>query len=641
LGIRRVKSIRIIEGLCARIQELSTQFSYVPKTLGLIWRAAGRWTLAWLALLILGGLLPAALVYLSRSLVDNITGAVGTGWSWESVAPAVFPGILMTGVVVLIEITAGFDNWVRAAQAELVRDHLSALIHEKSVAVDLAFYESPEYLDRLERARNDLSSRPLGLLESLGSLFQSSITLFAMATLLIPYGVWLPCILVISAIPAFYVVVNFNRRYHRWWEKTTPDRRRAQYYDMVLTHSGVAAELRLFDLGSYFQSSYQALRQRMRAERLKLTRDQGLARLGAGLVGVITSGVALGYMVWRAFEGRATLGDLVLFYQAFQRGQGLLRSLLENVGQIYANTLFLGNLFEFLELQQQVREPLQPASVQQLLREGICFRQVAFHYPGSERRVLQDFNLAIPAGQVVAVVGANGAGKSTLLKLLCRFYDPESGCITFDGRDIRDLPLENLRRMITVLFQWPVPYQATATENIAFGDLAAARNSTELERAARSAGVHEVLTGLPKGYDTLLGRWFSNGVELSVGEWQRLALARAFFRRAPMLILDEPTSALDPWAEADWFDRFYSLADGRTAIIITHRLTIARRADMIHVMDAGCIVESGKHDTLLAQGGLYARSWRAQVQGQSLTVRQPSGQSIDLSTSLNGAATRS
>jgi ATP-binding cassette subfamily B protein len=597
--------------------------------------------LAWLFLLVLKGLLPAAFVYLSRSLVDSIAGALGIGWSWERVLPAVFPAVMMAGVVALIEVTEGLDHWVRAAQAELVRDHLSALIHEKSVAVDLAFYESPEYHDRLERARNDLSSRPLALLESLGSLLQSSITLFAMATLLIPYGVWLPCILVISTIPAFYVVVNFNRRYHCWWEKTTPDRRRAQYYDMMLTHSGVAAELRLFDLGYHFQSAYQSLRRQMRIDRLKLTRDQGLARLGAGLVGVIISGVALGYMLWRAFEGRATLGDLVLFYQAFQRGQGLLRSLLENVGQIYANTLFLGNLFEFLGLQPQVRDPLHPIAGRPIMREGICFQQVTFHYPGSERQVLQDFKLTIPAGQVVAIVGANGAGKSTVLKLLCRLYDPQAGLITLDGADIRSMSAKNLRRMITVLFQWPVMYQATAAQNIAYGDLAVTREANELQAAARSAGIHDILAGLPQGYETLLGKWFSNGAELSVGEWQRLALARAFFRHASILILDEPTSALDSWAEADWFDRFHSLANGRTAIIITHRFTIARRADMIHVMDAGCIVESGKHDELLAQGGLYARSWSAQVRGQSLTVPQPSGQSVDLTTSLNGGAVRS
>jgi ATP-binding cassette subfamily B protein len=378
----------------------------------------------------------------------------------------------------------------------------------------------------------------------------------------------------------------------------------------------------------------------MRIERLTFTRDQGLARLGAGLAGVLISGSALAWMLWRALQGRVTLGDLALFYQAFQRGQGLLRSLLENLGQIYANTLFLGNLFEFLELKSQVADPFHPIVAQPALREGICFQRVSFRYPGSERQVLQDFNLTIPAGQIIAIVGANGAGKSTLLKLLCRFYDPEAGLIALDGSDIRDMTLENLRRMITVLFQWPVPYQATAAQNIAFGDLAATPGGAELEAAAYSAGAHDVIRGLPKGYDTLLGKWFANGVELSVGEWQRLALARAFFRQAQILILDEPTSALDSWAEADWFDRFRSLADGRTAIIITHRFTIARRADMIHVMEAGRIVESGKHDELLSRGGMYARSWTAQLHGQALPVGEPLASGMSSSTLSNGAAAK-
>jgi ATP-binding cassette, subfamily B, bacterial len=598
------------------LTQIKSQLAYAPQTLRIIWRAARSWTVAWFALLCIEGALPAALVYLSRSLIDSLTVAVGSGWSWENIQPAAFPATLMAGVVVIKELAQAVSGWVRTGQAELVRDHLSAIVHEKSIEVDLAYYDSPEYHDQLERARSELSSRPLALLENLGSLLQDSITLLAMAMLLIPYGAWLPFVLFVSTIPAFYVVVRFNRRYHRWWEKTTADRRRAQYYDMMLTHSTVASELRLFGLGPHFKSAYQALRQRLRAERLMFTRDQSLARLGAGVTGVLVSGATLAWMFWRAVEGSATLGDLALFYQAFQRGQSLVRSLLESIGQIYSNTLFLGNLFQFLQLPSQVRSPKSPVCQERVVKEGINFHQVAFRYPSSNRRVLQDFNLTIAAGQVVALVGANGAGKSTLLKLLCRFYDPEAGRITFDGRDIRDLPLEELRRMMTVLFQWPVTYQARAAENITFGDISATSGTTELEIASRSAGAHEVIAKLPQGYDTVLGKWFTGGVELSMGEWQRLALARAFFRRAQILILDEPTSVLDSWAEADWFDRFRSLAAGRTAIIITHRFTIARRADVIHVMDAGRIVESGTHDDLIALGAYYAKSWLAQVEGQ-------------------------
>jgi ATP-binding cassette subfamily B protein len=604
--------------LTAQLHSLVVHLAYVPRTLRLIWTAAPGWTLAWAILMVVQGLLPAATVYLTRLLVDSLVAAIGTGGSWESLRPVVFLASLMAGVMLLTELMLSASSWVRTAQAEVIRDHLGTLIHEKSVVVDLAFYESPEYHDRLDRARNDLSSRPLALLESGGNLLQHAITLLALGALLVPYGVWLPVVLFVSILPTFYILLHFNQRSHQWWEQTTPDRRRAQYYDMLLTHSAVAAELRLFDLGRHFQSVYRTLRQRLRSERLKLIKDQSLAQLGASGVGVLMACGALAWMVWRALLGVVTLGDLALFYQALNRGQSLLRSLLENAGQIYANTLFLGNLFEFLDLEPRVVDPPRPIPVPAALRKGLRFEEVTFYYPGSARAVLQNFNLTIPAGQITAIVGANGAGKSTLLKLVCRFYDPQAGRVTLDGIDIRGLPVKELRRLITVLFQWPVPYQTTAAQNIALGDLCLGPRAAELESAARSAGAHELIARLPQGYDTPLGKWFANGLELSVGEWQRLALARAFLRRAPIIVLDEPTSALDTWAEADWFDRFRVLAHGRTAVIITHRFTIAKRADMIHVMDAGQIVESGPHDDLLAQGGLYAQSWFTQVEGSPL-----------------------
>jgi ATP-binding cassette subfamily B protein len=342
-------------------------------------------------------------------------------------------------------------------------------------------------------------------------------------------------------------------------------------------------------------------------------------------------------MLWRTFEGQLTLGDLALFYQAFTQGQGLLRSLLGNVGRIYENVLFLGNLFEFLDMQPQIVDPPHPKPAPTTLQEGIRFRQVTFSYPGSERKVLEDFNFDIPAGKVVAIVGANGAGKTTLVKLLCRLYDPQSGSIQLDGTDLCELRVKQVRRLITVLFQFPAPYFTSAAENIRLGDLAAAPDRGAIESAARSAGAHEFITRLPRGYDTPLGKWFAGGAELSGGEWQRLALARAFLRRAQIMILDEPTSFMDSWAEVDWFDRFRELAVGRTAIFITHRLLIAKRADIIHVMDKGRIVESGSHDELLAQGGRYAQSWVAQVQAGTLSQNKPKDEPVRTTQALPAA----
>jgi ATP-binding cassette, subfamily B, bacterial len=288
----------------------------------------------------------------------------------------------------------------------------------------------------------------------------------------------------------------------------------------------------------------------------------------------------------------------------------LMRTLLENAGQLYGNSLFLGNLFEFLALQPVIKDG--PRRVSEV-KVAIDFKGVSFSYPDASGKALDDFTMTIPKGKIVAIVGPNGAGKSTLLKLLCRFYDPEDGVIEVDGHDLKEIAIEDLRRMITVLFQQPVHYNTTVQENILYGDLKLAPSEPELKAAIRAAGAEEIVARLPQQEQTLLGRWFAGGTELSVGEWQRVALARAFLRRAPIIILDEPTSALDPWAEADWLERFRELATGRTSIVITHRFTTAMHADVIHVMDRGRIVETGSHQWLLQQSGLYAESWSRQI----------------------------
>jgi ATP-binding cassette subfamily B protein len=325
------------------------------------------------------------------------------------------------------------------------------------------------------------------------------------------------------------------------------------------------------------------------------------------------AGGAMLFMVWRAMLGLITLGDLALIYAAFNQGQRLMRSLLENLGQLYANCLFLGGLFEFLALPAAVTDPADGLEKQvDTVKSHIQFKNVSFHYPTSQRKALDEFNLTIAAGTIVAIVGPNGAGKSTLIKLLCRFYDPEAGRIEIDGVDVSELRTHDLRNLITVLFQQPVQYNATVRENVEYGDLTEP-NSTKLEAAVTSAGADEIIARLPLRYENVLGNWFSEGTELSVGEWQRIALSRAFFRDAPIIILDEPTSALDPWAEADWLARFRKLAGGRTAIVITHRFTTAMHADVIHVMEKGRLIESGSHDDLLKHKGRYAESWTRQM----------------------------
>lgn len=594
-------------------KQLANSLRDLARTLRLVGAGCGYWTLLWVVLLVLQGMLPVATVQLTRTFVDGLAAAIGSGATSTTMVPVLVPAALIAGVLLVTELLQLCTEWTRTIQSELLQDHIARLVHDKSVSMDIGFFEKSEFYDHLHRARADATARPIAILESSGSALQNGITLIAMAAVLLPYGLWLPPALLISTLPAFYVVVRASRRYHLWWNDSTVTRRRIQYFDMLLTEPFSAGEVRLFGLGGHFQVAYQTLRTRFRKERLTLLTQQYRSRLAAELVALAISGAAMLWMLYRALLGALTLGDLALFYQAFQRGQGLVRTLLQNIGQIYTNTLYVSNVFEFLQLAPQVVDRPDAIPAPDHVSSGIRINNVSFRYPGANADSLTSFSAFIPAGKIVALVGENGAGKTTLLKLLARFYDPYSGNIEVDGVELRRFSLHSLRKMLTFMFQVPIQYHLTARENISLGNLAAADDEGLIREAATSAGADQVIRRLPKGYDNLLGRWFPGGTELSGGEWQRLALARAFLRPAQIMLLDEPTSALDSWAEADWYRRLKHLANGRTVLLATHRLTIAARADLILMMKGGQIVESGNHEELLALGGLYCQSWTATV----------------------------
>jgi ATP-binding cassette, subfamily B, bacterial len=594
----------------------------LPRALRLILSAAPGLSLGWLSILLVQGAVPALILAITRLLIDRLVLRLGLPSSaiisWDSLQhiflPALAIGLLHLGTQLL----QSLQSWLHTALSENVGIEVSTLIQDKASQADYSFFETPDLHDKLHRARVESAYRPLAVMNGMGMLAQGLVTLATMTVLLLPYGMWLVVFLFASGLPVLYVVVHHKRRQHRWERTISEQERRAWYYDWLLTAPESAAELRLFGTRSRFMDGYRIIRTAIRSGRLDHERRQLSGQLIASAIGLLAAGVCMTYMGWRALQGLATLGDLVLFYGILTQGQGVLRGLLQNAGQLYGSLLFLGNLFEFLDMPNQVADPAQPQSQPSIVGGvDLRFEDVSFRYPGSTQPVLDCFNLHIPAGQTVAILGDNGAGKSTLLKLICRLYDPQSGRITWNGIDLRHLPQDLLRSRITVLFQEPMKYQASVHDNIACSRNGSAAPE-DISLAAQRAGAAEFIDRLPHGYDSQLGKWFEGGVDLSVGQWQRIALARASLAcsadpGAPLMLLDEPTHAMDAWSEAEWLERLREITVGRTTIMITHRLTTAVQANCIYVMESGRIIESGDHAALLSQGGRYAAAWHAQT----------------------------
>jgi len=599
--------------LSARLKHAVPQSTYIRQLLNILWLPAKGWTLLWLVGLVVSAALPVTSVLLLKRFTDGVVEAMRAGLSPGVASGVLVSGGLLAGVWVAVEVTNGLCEWIRTAQSEIIQDHVSELIQRKSVVVDYAFYECPEYYDRLYRARDEAKSRIPLLLEHAGSVLQNSITIVLLSTVVARYNGFLLIALGVGPIPAFAVISRFHWLTHRFWSETTEQRRWLNYYDLKFSTPASAAEIRLLGLGPRFQAAYQKIRGGIRATHLRLITRQTVTRGASAAAGILIAAVPVGWIAYQAMQGKASFGDMVVFYQAFLGGQGFMRAVTLSMAHVYSATLYMTNLCEYLALPSTITDPPQSARLPKSLRRSIEFHNVTFAYPGSERIALKHLDLSIPAGKMVAIVGPNGAGKSTIVKLLSRFYDPAEGEITIDGVPLEDHALDDVRSFFSVLCQMPVGYDATVEENIQFGDIEAAPSQECIREAARRAGADGVIARLPQEYETLLGKSFAGGTELSAGEWQRISMARAFFRPAPVVLLDEPTSFMDPWSEAAWCERVRDLARDRTIVLITHRFTIAMRADLIYVMQDASVVESGTHAQLIAKDGTYAQSWFEQM----------------------------
>jgi ATP-binding cassette subfamily B protein len=511
---------------------------------------------------------------------------------------------------IIIQLLSGL---VTEAQSVTVTDHMYDVLHAKSVEVDLEYYENPQYFDTLHRAQQEGPFRPTHIVNGLAQLGQNGISLIAMAGLLLSFHWGVAVVLFIAVMPGILVRIKYSGKMYRWQREKTQAERKAGYFNWILTGDAHAKELRLFGLGDLFIQQFSSVRKQLRHEKIELTRKRSVADFMAQIGATIAVFGAFGFIAYRTVMGGITLGDMVMYFQAFQRGMGYLRDMLGGMAGLYEDNLFLSNLYEFLDIEPKVKEPLHPNPVPQPMKKGIVFDRVGFKYPSGRGKVLDDISLSIGPGEVVALVGENGSGKTTFVKLLCRLYDPTKGVITLDGVDLREYSTAALRREISVIFQDYVRYHLTARENIRLGNIQRSADQEQIVKAARDAGADKLIARLPKGYDTVLGKWFEEGEELSIGEWQKVALARAFLRDAQVIVLDEPSSSLDAKTEYEIFRKFRELLRDRAAVLISHRFSTVRMADNIFVFENGCILEKGTHEDLIQMGGKYADLFEKQA----------------------------
>jgi ATP-binding cassette, subfamily B, bacterial len=606
----------------------------VPRVIGLVWAASRILTIGLAIATILAGLLPAVTAYVAKLLIDAVVRAIQVRanpavqdvvpigpWSVDVIGAVIILAVAQLVVYALSSFLSTLRNVCQQLLQERVTNTIQLQIMDHASKLDLAFFEDSTSYDLLRRAQQGASSRPLFMVSGVFGLIQTLIAFGSMIFLLVALSPLLALVALVAPIPGFIADTRYGWRGYSFARWASPIRRRMDYLTTLVTTDSYAKEVKLFGLGPYFIDRFRQLSQ------VYQDRQRGLvvARYFAGFVWstitTLAGSLTYLYVAFQAIAGRLTLGDLTLYTQAASSVQSSVQGVLSGFGSMYENQLYLNDLFDLLrtplgiDAQERADAPESAASAAVVPTSAgeVVFEHVTFRYAGSGREALHDVSLRIAAGETVAIVGRNGAGKSTLIKLLCRLYDPTEGRILLDGVDLRNLDPAAVRRLIGGMFQDYVTYQATAAENIGLGELGRIEDREAVEEAAAKGGADSLLDRLPDGFDTPLGKWFDGGVELSGGEWQKIALGRAFMRDARILVLDEPTSALDAQAEFELFARLQRLAAGRTAIYISHRFSTVRQADRILFLEHGALVEEGTHDELMTLRGRYARLFTLQA----------------------------
>jgi ATP-binding cassette subfamily B protein len=589
----------------------------------MVWRASPGLLLITLMLRVIRAVLPVAALWFGKLIIDEVVRlsalsdgpATLSGWasSGEITLLAIYVGAEFA-LAVLSDLLSRIGGLVDSLLSERLTMSSSIRLMEHAATLDLEDFEDAEFQDKLERARRQSSGR-MPLLSQLMGQIQDVLTVVTFAGGLVVFNPWLVVLLLVALIPAFLGEAHFNAQSYSLDFRRTPERRELDYVRQTAASVETAKEVKIFGLNAFLIDRFRVLSQSFYAANRQIAQQRALWGAVFTSVGTVGYYLAYAWIIGSTLTGTLTIGDLTFLAGSFRRLRTLLEGLLASFSSTAAQALYLDDLFGFFEVTPEIQSPASPLPMPEPIRQGFVFEDVGFRYPGADRWAVRHLSFTLKAGETLALVGENGAGKTTLVKLLTRLYDPDEGRITLEGRDLRDYDLDALRGAMGVIFQDFVRYNLTAGDNIAVGRISARDDHARIERAASSSLADAVIDGLPQGYDQMIGKRFRNGVELSGGEWQKVAIARAYMRDAQVLVLDEPTAALDARSEFEVFQRFKELSAGKTAVLISHRFSSVRMADRILVLSGGRVEASGTHAELLAQKGRYAELFELQAAG--------------------------